>query len=68
MRSADVPTSICSKRYKKTGYLVTKKMGVKTESIKDEAASHDDEVAPSDVAPVVDIGTFMKQPFYMFYR
>ena len=30
---------------------------------KDEAASHDDEVAPSDIVPIVDIATFMKQQF-----
>ena len=30
---------------------------------KDEAASHDDEIATSGVAPIGDIATFMKQPF-----
>ena len=41
---------------------VHKKIAVKTVT-KGEAASHDDEVAPSDVAIIVDIATFMKQPF-----
>ena len=31
--------------------------------IKEEAASHDDEEALSDVAPIADIATFMKQAF-----
>ena len=30
---------------------------------KDETASHDHEVETSDVAPIVDIAIFMKQPF-----
>ena len=30
---------------------------------KNEAASNDDEVATRDVSPIVDIATFMKQPF-----
>ena len=29
----------------------------------DEAESNDDEVGPSDVASILDIATFMKQPF-----
>ena len=29
---------------------------------KDEAASHDDEIAAGDVAPFVNTATFMKQP------
>ena len=39
-----------------------KKMAMKTVA-NDEAASHDDKAAPSGVAPIVDIATFMKQPF-----
>ena len=30
---------------------------------KNKAASNDEEIVPSDVGPIVDIATFMKQPF-----
>ena len=39
-----------------------RKIAMKTVT-KYEAASHDDEVAPSDVVHIVVIATFMKQPF-----
>ena len=39
-----------------------KRISMKTVT-KDEAASHDAEVATSDVVPILDIATFMKQPF-----
>ena len=37
-------------------------MAMKTVT-KVEEASNDDEVATSDIAPILDIATFMKQPF-----
>ena len=47
----------CSECYNnKTGH---KKMAMKTVT-KDETASHDDKVATSVVAPIVDIAIFMK--------
>ena len=39
-----------------------KRMAMKTVT-KDDAASHDDEVAMGDIVPIVDIAAFMKQPF-----
>ena len=39
-----------------------KRISMKTVT-KDEAAIHDDEVATSDIAPILDIATFMKHPF-----
>ena len=39
-----------------------KKMEMKTIT-KDEATSHDDEVVPSDVAPIGDMATYMQQSF-----
>ena len=54
----------CSEWYNKTASEDNgrKKTSMKTVT-EDQAASHDDEVGPSDVASIGDITTFMKLPF-----
>ena len=56
--------SRCSECYNKTAPQDSWSQKVSMKAVtEDEPASHDDEVALSVLAPIVDIATFMKQPF-----